>query len=99
MTLQTLNEQLLELRLPAFRQALQEQQSNPQYMELAFEERLALLMNAHNAARTASDATSTRPLFPYPPVSKTSISLPRAVWSAVSFLNWDNATGSPPART
>jgi DNA replication protein DnaC len=45
MTLQTLNEQLLELRLPAFRQALQEQQSNPQYMELAFEERLALLVD------------------------------------------------------
>jgi len=45
MTLQTLNEQLLELRLPAFRQALQEQQSNSKYTELAFEERLALLVD------------------------------------------------------
>ncbi len=44
MTLQTLNEQLLELRLPAFRQALQEQQSNSKYADLAFEERLALLV-------------------------------------------------------
>lgn len=45
MTLQTLNEQRLELRLPAFRQALQEQQSNAKYTELAFEERLALLVD------------------------------------------------------
>jgi len=45
MTTQTLNEQLLELRLPAFRQALQEQQANPKYTELAFEERLALLVD------------------------------------------------------
>jgi len=44
MTLQTLYTQLLELRIPAFRQALQEQQSNPKYTELAFEERLALLV-------------------------------------------------------
>jgi len=45
MTLQTLNDQLLELRMPAFRQALQEQQTNPQFSELAFEERLALLVD------------------------------------------------------
>jgi DNA replication protein DnaC len=44
MTLQTLYDQLLELRIPAFRQALQEQQANPQFTELAFEERLALLV-------------------------------------------------------
>ena len=45
MTLQTLYDQLLELRLPAFRQALQEQQSNPKFTELVFEERLALLVD------------------------------------------------------
>ena len=45
MTLQTLHDQLLELRLPAFRQALQEQQSNSKYTKLAFEERLALLVD------------------------------------------------------
>jgi DNA replication protein DnaC len=45
MTLQTLYDQLLELRIPAFRQALQEQQSNPQFTELAFEDRLALLVD------------------------------------------------------
>jgi DNA replication protein DnaC len=44
-TLQILHDQLLELRLPAFRQALQEQQSNSKYTELAFEERLALLVD------------------------------------------------------
>ena len=31
MTIQTLYDQLLELRIPAFRQALQEQQSNAKY--------------------------------------------------------------------
>ena len=45
MTLQTLYDQLLELRIPAFRQALQEQQSNPQFTELTFEERLSLLVD------------------------------------------------------
>ncbi len=45
MTIQTLYDQLLELRIPAFRQALQEQQSNAKYTELAFEERLALLVD------------------------------------------------------
>src|SRR5271157_10606 len=45
MTIQTLQKQLLELHLPTFRQALQDQQSNSQYAELAFEERLALLVD------------------------------------------------------
>jgi DNA replication protein DnaC len=45
MTIQTLYDQLLELRIPAFRQALQEQQSNPKYTDLVFEERLALLVD------------------------------------------------------
>jgi DNA replication protein DnaC len=45
MTLQTLYDKLLELRIPAFRQALQEQQSNPQFTELGFEERLSLLVD------------------------------------------------------
>jgi len=45
MTIQTLYDKLLELRIPAFRQALQEQQANPQFTELAFEERLALLVD------------------------------------------------------
>src|SRR5512141_2959543 len=45
MTLQTLYDQLLELRIPAFRQALAEQQANPQFTQLTFEERLALLVD------------------------------------------------------
>lgn len=45
MTLQTLYDQLLELRLPALRQGLQEQQANPQFTKLTFEERLALLVD------------------------------------------------------
>ena len=45
MTNSTIYDQLLELRLPAFRQALREQEENPKYTELAFEERLALLVD------------------------------------------------------
>jgi DNA replication protein DnaC len=40
---QTLLDKLLELRLPAFREGLKEQASNPQYAQLSFEERLLLL--------------------------------------------------------
>ncbi|MCJ7622740.1 MAG: IS21-like element helper ATPase IstB [Anaerolineaceae bacterium] len=38
-------EKLLQLRLPAFREGLREQISNPQYSELSFEERLLLLVD------------------------------------------------------
>jgi DNA replication protein DnaC len=37
-------DKLLRLRLPAFREGLREQQANPKYTELSFEERLALLV-------------------------------------------------------
>jgi DNA replication protein DnaC len=38
-------DKLLHLRLPAFREGLREQQANPKYAELSFEERLALLVD------------------------------------------------------
>lgn len=38
-------DKLLRLRLPAFREGLREQQANPKYAELTFEERLALLVD------------------------------------------------------
>jgi DNA replication protein DnaC len=38
-------DKLLRLRLPAFREGLREQQANPHYAELSFEERLALLVD------------------------------------------------------
>lgn len=41
---QTLMDKLLQLRLPAFRDGLREQISNPQYAELSFEDRLMLLV-------------------------------------------------------
>jgi DNA replication protein DnaC len=37
-------DKLLELRLPAFREGLREQQGNPKYTELSFEDRLAMLV-------------------------------------------------------
>jgi DNA replication protein DnaC len=40
----TLMDKLLQLRLPAFRDGLREQVSNPKYAELSFEERLLLLV-------------------------------------------------------
>jgi DNA replication protein DnaC len=45
MSQQALYDQLLELRLSAFRKALHEQQSNPQFTDLPFEDRLALLVD------------------------------------------------------
>jgi DNA replication protein DnaC len=45
MTDNILFDKLLHLRLPAFREGLREQQSNPKYAELSFEERLALLVD------------------------------------------------------
>ena len=49
---QTLLEKLLELRLPAFREGLREQASNPQYTTLSFEERLLLLVELEYSRRT-----------------------------------------------
>jgi len=43
---QHIMDQLVRLRLPAFRQALEAQFAAPQYDELSFEERLALLVEA-----------------------------------------------------
>jgi DNA replication protein DnaC len=51
MTVQILYDQLLELRLPAFRDALREQQANPKYTDLTFEDRLALLVDHECAQR------------------------------------------------
>lgn len=43
---QNLLDQLVRFRLPAFRLALEAQFTTPQYNELSFEERLALLLDA-----------------------------------------------------
>ena len=51
MTLQTLYDQLLGLRLPAFRDGLREQQANPKCTELSFEDRLALLVDQECSQR------------------------------------------------
>lgn len=46
MTSQYLYDQLMELRMSAFRNALREQQANPKYNDLIFEDRLSLLVDA-----------------------------------------------------
>jgi DNA replication protein DnaC len=46
MTLQALYDQLLELRMSTFRDALREQLANPKYSDLTFEDRLSLLVDA-----------------------------------------------------
>ena len=51
---QTLSDKLLELRLPAFREGLHEQSSNPHYAELSFEERLLLLVELECTHRSGS---------------------------------------------
>ncbi len=45
MLTQPLLDKLTQLRLPAFRAALEEQLHNPQYADLPFEDRLALLVD------------------------------------------------------
>lgn len=52
MPIQTLLDKLIQLRLPAFREGLLEQLSNPKYADLAFEERLALLVDRECTGRT-----------------------------------------------
>lgn len=51
MLMQPLLDKLVLLRLPAFRDGLQEQLGNPKYADLAFEERLALLVDAECTRR------------------------------------------------
>lgn len=51
MSLQTLDDQLHELRLSAFCTALREQQANPQFADLPFEDRLSLLVDAECSQR------------------------------------------------
>jgi hypothetical protein len=51
MLIQPLLDKLVQLRLPAFRDGLQEQLGNPKYAELAFEERLALLVDRECTGR------------------------------------------------
>mgnify|MGYP001327104582 CR=1 FL=1 len=50
MSPQVLYDQLIELRLTAFLEALREQQANPKYTELTFDDRLALLTD-HECTR------------------------------------------------
>ncbi|HUI88710.1 MAG TPA: hypothetical protein VLX61_08265 [Anaerolineales bacterium] len=45
MLTQPLLDKLIRLRLPAFREGLKEQLNNPKCSELAFEERLAVLLD------------------------------------------------------
>lgn len=52
MTDSALFDKLLQLRIPAFRAGLQEQQSNPHYTELSFEERLTLLVDLECTRRS-----------------------------------------------
>jgi DNA replication protein DnaC len=51
MTYQTLEEQLVELRLSTFRNALREQRENPKYNDLPFEDRLSMLVEAEYIQR------------------------------------------------
>lgn len=52
MTDSDLFDKLLQLRIPAFRAGLQEQQSTPYYAELSFEERLTLLVELECSRRS-----------------------------------------------
>ena len=51
MLIQPLLDRLIQLRLPAFRDGLKEQLANPKYADLAFEERVALLVDQEYTQR------------------------------------------------
>ncbi len=101
MTPPTLYDQLLELRLPAFRQALREQEENPKYTELPFEERLALLVDhectqrRENRIRRCIHAAG----FPMQAAFEDLDFLPAAGSSAAKCLSWLSAAGSPATTT
>jgi DNA replication protein DnaC len=68
MLVQPLLDKLTALRLPAFREGLQEQLSNAQYAPLAFEERLAILVD-QECTRRANHRLQRRTqiaAFPFP---------------------------------
>ncbi len=52
MLTQPLLDKLSQLRLPAFRTALEDQMQSPQYTDLTFEERLGLLVDMETTHRT-----------------------------------------------
>ena len=68
MLAQPLLDKLTELRLPAFREGLQEQLHNPQYAQLAFEERLALLVDQECTRRSSRrmQRRTEAAAFPFP---------------------------------
>ena len=57
MTYQALEEQLVELRLSTFRNALREQRENPKYNDLPFEDRLSMLVEAETLQRRENRIT------------------------------------------
>jgi len=83
-------DKLLRLRLPAFREGLREQQANPKYAELSFEERLALLVEQectrrqnnriHRTLRAAATNSGSSALSTTRPIGATG----RATMSLVS---------------
>ncbi len=84
MLTQPLLDKLIQLRLPAFHNGLQEQLANPKYAELSFEERLALLVDLECTRRhdqRIQRSISWQP-FLNPPPWKAWICLPRAAWNA-----------------
>ena len=66
---QTLMEKLLQLRLPAFRDGLREQISNPQYAQLSFEDRLLLLVDLECTRRLDSRTKRRLKLAEFPMLS------------------------------
>jgi len=66
MLIQPLLDQLIQLRLPAFRDGLREQLNNPQYAELSFEERLALLVDLECTRRRDHRLHRRRKLAAFP---------------------------------
>ena len=100
MSQQTLDDQLHELRLSAFRTALREQQANPQYTDLSFEDRLSLLVDAECSQRRENRVKRNIRAagFPMTAALEDLDFAPHADWNAALSWSWGSATGLPAAR-
>jgi hypothetical protein len=97
MLIQPLLDRLTQLRLPAFREALEEQLTNSKYAELSFEERLALLVDQECTRRKDRRIQRRIKLAGFPLsacLEDLDLSASRGLTGVLSW-NWPNVDGLP----
>ncbi len=101
MLVQPILEKLAQLHLPAFREGLKEQLNNPQYADLSFEERLALLVDREFTSRHERRIQRRIKLANFPqsaPIEDLDLSVERGLNRRL-ILELAQSTGSPTTST